>query len=53
MLEAEGQVIIDGMILNQQLGFDEISGWRLLAGQPFFFFERDGQIRPLPRRADR
>lgn len=44
VLEAEGQVIIDGMILNQQLGFDEIFGWRLIAGQPFFFFKRAGQI---------
>jgi len=44
VLEAEGRVIIDGMILNQQLGFDEIFGWRLIAGQPFFFFKRDGKI---------
>ncbi len=44
VLESEGQVIIDGTILNQQLGFDEIFGWRLIAGQPFFFFKRGGQI---------
>lgn len=43
VLEVAGEVLVDGQSLNQQLGFEEIFGWRLIAGQPFFFFKRDGR----------
>jgi hypothetical protein len=45
VLEADGQVIIDGQNLGQDLGYDEVFGWALLRGAPFYFFSRDGQIR--------
>jgi hypothetical protein len=45
VLEVDGQVIIDGRNLNQELGYDEIFGWALLHGSPFYFFAQDGQVR--------
>lgn len=44
VLEVEGQVIIDGQSLNQELGHDEIFGWALIRGEPFYFFAQDGQV---------
>lgn len=44
VLEVEGQVIMDGRSLNQELGYDEIFGWRLLKGQPFYFFRKNNRI---------
>jgi Tol biopolymer transport system component len=44
VVELDGQVIVDGRSLNQALGYDEIFGWRLTAGKPFFFFRQDDQI---------
>jgi len=44
VLELKGQVVVDGKSLNQELGYDEIFGWRLLKGQPFYFFTRDGRV---------
>jgi hypothetical protein len=44
VLEVDGQVIIDGQSLNQELGYDEIFGWVLLRGEPFYFFVQDGQV---------
>ena len=43
VLEVAGDVLIDGQSLRQQLGFEEIFEWRLIDGQPFFFFKRDGR----------
>jgi hypothetical protein len=45
LIEAEGQVLVDGESLNAQLGYDEIFGWQLIAGQPFYFFRVDNEIR--------
>jgi hypothetical protein len=45
LIEAEGEVLVDGESLNAQLGYDEIFAWQLIAGQPFFFFKQDDQIR--------
>ena len=39
-----GQVIVDGVSLNQRYGYQEIFGFRLLNGQPFYFFRKDGKI---------
>jgi hypothetical protein len=44
VLEVDSQVIIDGQNLNQDLGYDEIFGWTLLDGNPFYFFAQDGHI---------
>jgi hypothetical protein len=44
VLEVDGQVIIDGQSLNQELGYDEIFGWTLLDGNPFYFFSQGGQV---------
>ncbi|MDH7475749.1 MAG: hypothetical protein QHJ74_17375 [Anaerolineae bacterium] len=44
VLEVDGQVIMGGQNLNQDLGYAEIFGWRLLKGQPFYFFRKDNHI---------
>lgn len=44
VLEVDGQVIIDGKSLNEELGYEEIFAWQLLAGQPFYFFRKGGRI---------
>ena len=44
VLEVDGQVIIDGQSLNQQLGYDEVFGWRLVQSQPFYFFRKGNRI---------
>ncbi len=44
VLEVDGQVIIDGKNLNEELGYEEIFAWQLLAGQPFYFFRKGGRI---------
>ncbi|HIE56816.1 MAG TPA: hypothetical protein EYP88_01100 [Anaerolineales bacterium] len=48
-------VVQDGEILNAKLNFQEVFGWHLVNGKPFYFFRRgkrvgisyDGQIWPL------
>jgi hypothetical protein len=42
VLEADNVVVIDGEILNDKLGYDEVFNWQLLGGKPFYFF-RQGQ----------
>ena len=44
VLEVDSQLIIDGQNLDQELGYDEIFGWTLLDGNPFYFFAQDGHI---------
>jgi hypothetical protein len=44
VLEVDGTVLVDGESLNAQLGYDEIFGWQLIAGCPFYFFKQNGQI---------
>ena len=39
-----GQVILDGVSLNQRYGYQEIFGFQLLHGKPFYFFRKDGKI---------
>lgn len=41
---AVGQVYRDGVSLNEQYGYEEIFGYQLLAGKPFFFYRLDGKI---------
>ena len=44
VLEVLGQVVIDGKSLNKEQGYDEIFNWRLLNGQPFYFFKKGNRI---------
>ncbi len=37
-------LIIDGEILNEELGFQEIFYWRLVDGKPAYFFRKDGRV---------
>ena len=54
VLEVDGVVVIDGQILNDVLGYDEIFEWHLINGKPFYFFRQgktvglsyDGQTLP-------
>lgn len=39
-----GRVYEDGELLNQEKGYEEAFGFQLLAGKPFYFFERAGQL---------
>jgi hypothetical protein len=39
-----GQVILDGVSLNQRYGYQESFGFQLLRGKPFYFFRKDGKI---------
>ncbi len=38
LIESEGRVILDGTDLTAQMGLDEMFGWRILHGEPFYFF---------------
>ncbi|MCG8351068.1 MAG: hypothetical protein MI924_25140 [Chloroflexales bacterium] len=42
--EIDGQVLVDGKSLNQQLGYNEIFGWQLVNKLPFYFFKQYGRI---------
>ena len=43
-LETSDFVIQDGQILNHKLGYDEMFGWQILAGKPFYFFTKGGIV---------
>ncbi len=43
-LDSFGQVIQDGVILNDRYGYQEAFGFQLMNGKPFYFFKRDGRI---------
>ena len=55
LLEVRGFLIQDGVMLNDQLGYEEIFDWQLLNGKPFYFFRKvprvgisyDGQVQPV------
>jgi hypothetical protein len=40
----ENTVVVDGVELNREFGYDLCYGYRDLEAKPFYFFERDGQI---------
>jgi hypothetical protein len=42
--DAIGQVVQNGVSLNETLASDEAFGYQLMNGKPFYFFERDGEI---------
>ena len=37
ILEKQGEVIMDGKSLNEELGYAEIFEWHIIQGEPFFF----------------
>ena len=55
LLEVRGFLFEDGANLNEMLGYDEIFGWQLLNGKPFYYFRKgprvgisyDGQVQPV------
>ncbi len=41
---APGQIYQDGVLLNKQYGYQEMFGFDLLSGSPFYFCFKDGVI---------
>ena len=44
-LEVDDHLIVDGEDLGEEMGWDSAFGYHLIGGQPFYFFEEDGQVR--------
>lgn len=44
VLEVDGTVLVDGKSLNKEKGYDEVFGWRLIKGEPFYFFRKGSAI---------
>ncbi|HYF77185.1 MAG TPA: hypothetical protein VD973_08645 [Symbiobacteriaceae bacterium] len=44
VLELLGDVIIEGKSLKEQHGYDEVFGWQLIDGKPFYFYRTGGKI---------
>lgn len=42
--QVEGQLVQDGILLNESLGYTEVFGFQLLHNQPFYFFQQAGQL---------
>ena len=42
--DAKGQLVWNGVSLNEKDSLDEIFGFQTLNGRPFYFFEKDGEI---------
>ncbi len=42
--EVTGQIYQNGELLNQKLGYEEMFGYQLLDGKPFYFYKSDGLI---------
>jgi hypothetical protein len=55
LLEVDGFLIQDGEVLNEVLDFEEVFGWQLVDGRPFYYFRKgprvgisyDGRTLPL------
>jgi hypothetical protein len=45
VLEVDDHLIMDGQDLGEALGYDAAFGFTLIRGQPFYFFEQEGQVR--------
>ncbi len=39
-----GEIFLDGELVNRVKGYDEAFGFQLLAGKPFFFYQRNGHV---------
>jgi len=44
LTNATGHLVEDAALLNEIRGYDEIFGFQLLKGKPFYFFESGGQV---------
>jgi hypothetical protein len=44
-LEVDDHLIVDGEDVGQALGYNAAFGFHLIQGQPFYFFQQDGQVR--------
>ena len=44
LLEVDGFLIQDGVILNEGLVYEEIFGWQLLNGKPFYYFRKGPRV---------
>jgi hypothetical protein len=44
VLETSDFIIQDGQVLNHEFGYDQMFGWHILAGKPFYFFAQDGAV---------
>jgi hypothetical protein len=44
VIEAVSQISQDGEVLNERYGYEEMFGFQLMAGAPFYFYEQDGRI---------
>jgi hypothetical protein len=42
--DAKGQLVWMGILVNETLLTDEIFGFQLMNGKPFYFFDKDGEI---------
>ncbi len=45
VLNIHGILVINGEIANRKLGYDRIDDWMLLAGKPYYLFEKAGLTR--------
>lgn len=43
-VNATGQIYQDGVLLNQKFGYQEMFGYQILDGRPFYFYKKDGLI---------
>jgi len=44
LLEVDGFLVQDGEMLNERLGFEEVFGWQLLHGKPFYYFRKGPRV---------
>jgi hypothetical protein len=44
VLEVDDRLIVDGQDIAQELGYDGAYGFNLIGGQPFYFYQREGQV---------
>ncbi|MFO7623916.1 MAG: hypothetical protein R6V73_06160 [Anaerolineales bacterium] len=44
LLEVDGFLIQDGELLNERLGYEDIFGWQLLNGKPFYYFRKGPRV---------
>jgi hypothetical protein len=44
LLEVDGFLIQDSEVLNESLGYEEIFGWQLLDGKPFYYFRKGPRV---------
>jgi hypothetical protein len=44
MLDVFGQIVRDGVLLNERYKYDEAFGFQLMNGKPFYYYKRNNQI---------